>query len=57
MKRNLILSIAVAVCMMAATVAQAADVSFSGEFRPRFNIDTDTSDDTSAAHFSILVFA
>ena len=51
MKRNLILSIAVAFCMMAATVAQAADVSFSGEFRPRFNIDTDTSDSTSAAHF------
>jgi len=51
MKRNLILSIAVAVCLIAATVAQAADVSFSGEFRPRFNIDTDTSDSTSAAHF------
>ena len=51
MKRNLILSIAVAFCMMAATVAQAADVSFSGEFRPRFNIDNDTSDDTSSSHF------
>ena len=44
MKRNLILSIAVAVFMVATTVAQAADVSFSGEFRPRFNVDNDSSD-------------
>ena len=51
MKRNLFLSIAVAVFMMATTVAQAAEVSFSGEFRPRFNIDNDSSDSTSPNHF------
>ena len=51
MKRNLILSIAVAVFMVATTVAQAADVSFSGEFRPRFNVDNDSSDSTSPNHF------
>jgi len=51
MKRNLILTIAVAVFMMMSTVAQAADVTFGGEFRPRYNIDNDTSDDTSTNHF------
>ena len=51
MKRNLILSIAVAVFMVATTVAQAADVSFGGEFRPRFNADNDSSDSTSPNHF------
>jgi hypothetical protein len=51
MKRNLILSIAVAIIMMATTVAQAADVSFSGEFRPRYNVDNDSSDSTSPNHF------
>jgi len=51
MKRNLILSIAVAVFMIATTVAQAADVSFGGEFRPRFNIDNDSSDATTTNHF------
>jgi len=51
MKRNLILSIAVAVFMIATTVAQAADVSFGGEFRPRFNADNDSSDSTTPNHF------
>jgi len=51
MKRNLILSIAVAVFMIATTVAQAADVTFGGEFRPRFNIDNDARDITSTAQF------
>jgi len=41
MKRNLFLAIAVAVVMVATTVAQAADVTFSGQFRPRFNINED----------------
>jgi len=47
MKRNLILSIAVAAIMVATTVAQAADVSFSGQFRPRFIIDEDTTDNVT----------
>jgi len=51
MKRNLFIAIAVTVLMVAATVAQAADVTFSGQVRPRFNIDTDSSDRTSPAEF------
>jgi hypothetical protein len=51
MKRNLSIAIAVTVLMVAATVAQAADVTFSGQVRPRFNIDTDSSDITSPAEF------
>ena len=51
MKKNYLLAIAVAVVMMATTVAQAADVSFSGEFRPRFNVDNDANDLTSSNHF------
>jgi len=52
MKRNLILSIAVAVFMLAGEMAWAADVSFSGQFRPRYNIDNDASDDTSPNEFT-----
>jgi len=44
MKRNYFLAIAVAVLMLASEVAWAADVSFSGQFRPRFNVDEITSD-------------
>jgi len=51
MKRNLILTIAVAVFMVATTVAQAADVTFSGQFRPRYNIDNDATNSTTPAHF------
>jgi len=51
MKRNLVLSIAVAVFMLTATVAQAADVTFGGEFRPRFNVDNDFTDTTNPTHF------
>jgi len=51
MKRNLILTIAVAVFMVATTVAQAADVTFSGQFRPRYNIDNDATGTTTPAHF------
>jgi hypothetical protein len=51
MKKNYLLAIAVAVVMMATTVAQAADVSFSGEFRPRFNVDNDSSDTTDPNSF------
>jgi len=47
MKRNFILAIAVTALMVASTIAQAADVSFSGQIRPRMVIDQDTSDTTS----------
>jgi len=49
MKRNYFIAIAVAALMTATTVAQAADVSFSGQFRPRFNIDEDATDTTEQA--------
>jgi len=51
MKRNLILTILVAAFMLASEVAWAADVSFSGQFRPRFNVDNDAAEDTSPSHF------
>jgi len=47
MKRNLVLSIAVAIFMVATTVAQAADLNFSGQFRPRLNFDSDATDNTT----------
>jgi preprotein translocase subunit SecB len=47
MKRNLLLAIAVAAIMIASTVAQAADITFSGQIRPRFQIDEDHNDQTS----------
>ena len=51
MKRNLFLAIAVTALMVASTIAQAADVSFSGQIRPRFNIDSDASSATSPSEF------
>jgi hypothetical protein len=51
MKRNLILTILVAAFMLASEVAWAADVSFSGQFRPRFNIDNDAAEATSSSNF------
>jgi len=51
MKRNLILTILVAAFMLASEVAWAADVSFSGQFRPRFNIDNDSSDNSTPNPF------
>jgi len=48
MKRNLFLPIAVAVLMVGTTVAQAADVTFSGQFRPRYNVVNDANDSTNA---------
>jgi len=47
MKKNYFLAIAVAALMLAGTVAQAADISFSGQFRPRMNFDSDASDQTT----------
>jgi len=51
MKRNIFLAIAVTALMVASTIAQAADVSFSGQIRPRFNLDQDAKDNTSTATF------
>jgi hypothetical protein len=48
MKRNYFIAIAVAALMIGTTVAQAADVSFSGQFRPRFQINEDFSNTTTA---------
>jgi len=48
MKKIYFLAIAVAAIMLASTIAQAADISFSGQVRPRFNVTNDTSDATSS---------
>ena len=50
MKKNYFLAITVAALMVASTVAEAADLSFSGQFRPRYNINNDSSDNTSPYH-------
>jgi len=50
MKRNYLLAIAVAVLMLASEVAWAADISFSGQFRPRYNMNEDTTDTTNGDH-------
>jgi len=52
MKRNLILTILVAAFMLAGEMAWAGDVSFSGQFRPRFNIDNDAGDTSSPNKFT-----
>ena len=44
MKKNYFLAIAVAVLMLASTVAQAADISFSGQVRPRWQVNDDFED-------------
>jgi hypothetical protein len=48
MKRNLVIAIGVTALMLATTIAQAADISFSGQFRPRFQINEDANTNTSA---------
>jgi hypothetical protein len=52
MHKNYLMAIAVAALLTATTVAQAADVTFSGQFRPRFNIDNDASDSSSSNTFT-----
>jgi len=47
MKKNYLLAIAVAALMLASEVAWAADISFSGQIRPRFISDSDSNDATS----------
>jgi hypothetical protein len=49
MKRNIFLAIAVTALMVGSTIAEAADVSFSGQIRPRFNLDQDTTDGTKTS--------
>ena len=51
MKKNYFLAIAVAALMLASEVAWAADVSFSGQFRPRFNSENDADDATSNRNY------
>jgi len=51
MKRNYFIAFAVAALFTAATVAQAADVTFGGQFRPRFNVDEDATDTTKNSAF------
>jgi len=51
MKRNLLIAIAVATLMIASTIAQAADVTFSGQFRPRYEVATNAQDTTNADKF------
>jgi len=48
MNRKFLIAIAVTAFMLATTIAQAADISFSGQFRPRFQINEDASSKTSA---------
>lgn len=56
MKRNYFVAIVVAAILTAATVAQAADVTFGGEFRPRYNIDNDASaGNKNSAYFDTRV--
>jgi len=47
MKRNMFIAISVAALMLATTVAQAADISFSGQFRPRLESNEDADGATS----------
>jgi len=50
MKRNFLLAIAVTALMVTSTIAQAADVTFSGQIRPRFNLDQDSSTNTNTSN-------
>jgi len=47
MKKNYIVAIGVAFLMLLGTIAQAADLSFSGQFRPRLNFDSDANERTT----------
>ena len=47
MNKNFLIAIAVTAFMLATTIAQAADISFSGQFRPRFQIQDDANNNES----------
>ena len=49
MKRNFLLAIAVTALMVTSTIAQAADIKFGGEFRPRLNLDQGSTADTNGS--------
>jgi len=51
MKKNYLIAIAVAALMLAGEVAWAADVSFSGQFRPRYQSSDDWDDSTSSRNY------
>ena len=51
MKKNYLLAIAVAALMLASEVAWAADISFSGQFRPRFQSSDDWNDATDSRNY------
>jgi len=51
MKKNYFLAIAVAVLMLASEVAWAADVSFSGQFRPRWESQNNADDASNSRNF------
>jgi len=55
MKKNYFLAIAVAALMLASTfafaaIAAAGDISFSGQFRPRYQMNDDSTDTTNGSH-------
>jgi len=50
MKKNYLIAIAIAALMLASEAAWAADISFSGQFRPRFISDSDSNSATSDAN-------
>jgi hypothetical protein len=51
MKKNYLIAVAAAALMLASEVAWAADVSFSGQFRPRFQSSDDFSDLTDSRNY------
>jgi hypothetical protein len=51
MKKNYFIAIAVTALMLASTIAQAADFSFSGQFRPRFESQNDANENTTSRDF------
>ena len=51
MKKNYLLAIAVAALMLASEVAWAADITFSGQFRPRFQSSDDFTDTTDSRNY------
>ena len=51
MKKNYFLAIAVAAILVATTVAQAADITFSGQFRPRWQSADDFAGQTDSRNY------
>ena len=51
MKKNYLIAIAVAALMLASEVAWAADISFSGQFRPRFQSSDDWNNATDSRNY------